>query len=275
MNPESIPDPFDCYELCVQSPRHIVAFLHAVHGNQPITLGEDFCGRAAVARYWCRFAARNGDAGRAICVDLDPAAIEGARAAAADAGILDRLELACRDATLATPNPGAADIIFVGNFSIGYIHTSARLVDYLRTCKRRLDLAHSGFGGGLFVCDTYGGAGAFKLGGLTRTHPSRAREIIRYHWVHESADPLTGTVENSISFQVVLDGEIIREYPRAFTYRWRLWSIHELREAMLEAGFAETGVYKDVDLAPGESPMPITDRSELGDDWIVLISARA
>lgn len=265
-----LPDPFDCYELCVQSPRHVVAFLHAVHGNQPIILREDFCGRAAVSRHWCRQAIKAGDAGRAIAVDLDPAAIAGARERAAADAVADRIRFIQTDATRAEAGLNPADIIFVGNFSIGYIHARARLVDYLKACKARLDQAH-----GVFVCDTYGGAAAFRLGGLTRTHPSRGRESIRYHWVHESADPLTGIVENNISFQVVLDGEIIREYPRAFTYRWRLWSIHELREAMQEAGFRESSVYKDVNIAPAESPVPVSDPRELGEDWIVLIAARA
>ena len=127
----------------------------------------------------------------------------------------------------------------------------------------------------MFVCDTYGGAGAFKLGGMTRLHPSRGRDMIRYHWVHESADPLTGMVENSINFRVERDGEVVQEWPRAFVYRWRLWSIAELREAMYEAGFGRTEVYKDVNIAPDQSAAPVTDPRELGDDWIVLVVGRA
>ena len=33
-------DRFDCYELCVQSPRHVAAFLRGVHGNEPVVLRD-------------------------------------------------------------------------------------------------------------------------------------------------------------------------------------------------------------------------------------------
>ena len=139
--------------------------------------------------------------------------------------------------------------------------------------RRPIARGNAGFGGGVFVCDTYGGASAFQLGSLTRKHPSRGREIIHYHWQHEEADPLTSMVTNSISFRVEVDGEIIQELPRAFVYRWRLWSIAELREAMTEAGFASTEVYTDCNIAPGQAPRPVAS-AELGPDWIALIAAR-
>lgn len=273
-------DRFDCYELCVQSPPHVAAFLLAVHGGEPEVLREDFCGTAAVSRAWCAARVRT-----AVAVDLDPEAIAKAHALAAAAGCEVRVRLALADTVQGDDQPGlrgaspGCDVVFVGNFSIGYIHTRAALVAYLRDCKRRLEQGPGGRArdrrGGVFVCDTYGGAGAFRLGGLTRTHPSRGREVVRYHWVHESADPLTGMVENSIGFRVELDGEVVQELPRAFVYRWRLWSIHELREAMAEAGFQQTAVYRDVNIAPGQAPEPVTDPRELGEDWIVLVVGQA
>lgn len=276
-------DRFDCYELCVQSPRHVAAFLRGVHGNEPVVLREDFCGTAALSRYWIRDAIRKGEPGRAVAIDLDRATLEKADHLARAEGVADRVRLVCADA-LAPNTPGmeraeaqrdaACDVVFVGNFSIGYIHGRAQLVEYLRRCKARLDLGQGGFGGGVFACDTYGGAGAFRLGGLSRLHPSRGREMIRYQWSHDAADSLTGIVENSIGFRIEIDGEVVREMPRAFVYRWRLWSIHELREAMMEAGFRETAVYKDVNIAPGQTPEPVHDARELGEDWIVLVVAR-
>ncbi|MFO0860956.1 MAG: class I SAM-dependent methyltransferase [Phycisphaerales bacterium] len=259
-------DRFDCYELCVQSPRHVAAFLRAVHGNHPLILREDFCGTAALSRRWLEDAARSGEHARAIAVDLDQQAIARARP-------VQGLDRVIGDSTDPSTGPAAADVIFVGNFSIGYLHTRESLVSYFRLSRDRLALGNGGFGGGILVCDTYGGASAFKLGSLTRKHPSRAREIIHYHWQHEEADPLTAMVTNSISFRVEADGEIVQELPRAFVYRWRLWSIAELREAMVEAGFASTEVYTDCNIAPGEMPRPVSS-DDLAEDWIVLIAAR-
>jgi hypothetical protein len=272
-------DRFDCYELCVQSPRRLSAFLAALHPGA-VTLREDFCGTAALSIRWIEDGRRAGEHRRAITIDLDPEPIAKGRDLARAAGVDDAIDWRCADALAAdapppdAPSDDADDVIFVGNFSIGYIHERTSLVTYLRASANRLRRGSSGFGGGWFVCDTYGGVSAFTLGGFERRHPSRGREFIRYHWCHDAADPLTGMVENSMSFRIELEGEIVREMPRAFAYRWRLWSIAELREAMREAGFVETHVYKDINVAPGESPAHVEDPRDLGEDWIVMIAGR-
>ncbi|CAG0968744.1 hypothetical protein PHYC_01125 [Phycisphaerales bacterium] len=260
-------DRFDCYELCVQSARHVVALLRGVHANEPLILREDFCGTAAVSRRWCE---ERQDT-RAVAVDLDADTIAKARSLI-DPAVAPRLQLLHADA-LTQPATDPADAVFVGNFSIGYIHSRPALLDYFRASRDRLSRGQNGFGGGILACDTYGGAGAFQIGGIERKHPSHARELIRYTWLHEQADPITAMVTNSISFRIEIDGEVIHELPRAFVYRWRLWSIAELRDAMLEAGFASVDVFKDVNLAPGETPVPV-GAGELAGDWIVLVVGR-
>lgn len=274
-------DPFDLYELCVQAPRYLDAFLRAVHGGDPLVLREDFCGSAANARRWCAEGAKRGDDSRAIGVDLDADALGRARVEAEKAGVAARLRLVQRDVLADAGGSAvggradeAADVIFVGNFSIGYIFERRTLVEYLARSRARLAAGAAGWGGGVFVCDTYGGARAFKLGGLERKHVGRRGEIVHYLWRHETADPMTGIVENSISFRVEVGGEVVQELPRAFTYRWRLWSIAELREAMGEAGFAATEVHKRLLVDPGERPEPVSDPSELGEDWIVCVVGR-
>jgi hypothetical protein len=265
-------DRHDCYELCVQSPRHVAAFLHALHPGA-IVLREDFCGTGSLAVRWIQEGLRIGDMRRSLAVDMDPDPLAKGRSAAASLNVTDQIQWRCEDA-LSTGPSEPADIIFVGNFSIGYIHDRKTLVRYFKACVQRLKLGNHGFGGGVFVCDTYGGATAFQLGGFERKHPSRGREIIRYQWMHESADPLTGMVENSISFRIELDGEIIHELPRAFTYRWRLWSLTELKDAMLDAGFVSTEIHRDVNVAPGETPMALAPGDELPADYIVLVVGR-
>lgn len=269
-------DRFDLYELCVQSPRHVSAFLRAVHGAGPLLLREDFCGTAAVSRRWIADLRKDGRHPRAVAVDMDARTLARAGAEAERAGVADALSLVRAD--VLDPNAhaadGPADVVFVGNFSIGYIHRRADLVGYLRRSRARLAGGNGGWGGGVFVCDTYGGASAFKLGGLERTHVGRRGEVVKYLWEHAEADPLTSMVTNTISFRLFKDGELVAEHPRAFTYRWRLWTIAELREAMAEAGYASSEVYKEVAVAPEERPRPVASPDELGEDWIVLLVGR-
>ncbi|MBY0309050.1 MAG: hypothetical protein K2Q09_09945, partial [Phycisphaerales bacterium] len=153
--------PHACYELSVQSPRHVCAFLRALHANQPLLLREDFCGAAAVSLRWVKDGANTGN--RATAIDLDAEAL--ARAAELAVRELppaarDRLALLRGDCTdpHAPAHDHGADAVFVGNFSIGYLHTRAALLDYLRRSHARCALGSSGLGGGVFVCDTYGGA---------------------------------------------------------------------------------------------------------------------
>lgn len=286
-----IPDRFECYELCVQSPRHVVGFLRALflaeNGSDPTILGEDFSGTCAVSRRWCK----ELSPARAICIDLDTDALAWARARAtftdddapdkkapeklAPGHPIDYVHADCFADAAPALRDSPCDVCFVGNFSIGYALDRATLVQYLARSRQRLLAARHGFSGGLFVCDTYGGAGAFALGGIERTHPGRRGEIIRYAWQHESADPTTAIVTNSISLRVERDGDIVAEYPRAFEYRWRLWSIAELREAMLDAGFERTSVYLEISLAPGDVPTPVSDPRQFKSDWIVLVAGVA
>ena len=256
----SIPpfDRFSLYELCVQSPDRMVPFLRAVHGGRPRVLREDFCGSGGVCRAW----AAQGPRSRAIGVDMDPEPLKRlrgvSRVRAVRADVLD-----C---------DARADIISATNFPIGYWHTRPDLLRYLKRTRSRLSK------GGVFICDTYGGASAFEPGSTRRDLWIQGGIRVRYTWEQREADPLTGLVLDVIHFRADRDGEVIADLPGAFTYHWRLWSIPELRDAMREAGFASTQVYAEladaVDSAGRLYVRPVSDPRELGRDYIVCIAAR-
>jgi hypothetical protein len=63
------------------------------------------------------------------------------------------------------------------------------------------------------------------------------------------------------------DGEIVED---AFVYRWRLWSAPELRDAMAEAGFEETGARAE--LFGAEPPRACLDSLE---GFITCVFGRA
>jgi hypothetical protein len=257
-----------------------------------MVLREDFCGSAALSRRWADEGVRRGENLRAVAVDIADECVERAVGMAKAENVLARVAIFRGDVLddthhwkfATTPSGGAdprsaidaaaPDVIFVGNFSIGYIHERAALVQYLRDSRAALMRGNAGFGGGIFVCDIYGGIGAYRIGQIHRTHPGRRGEIIHYTWSHDAADPVTAMVDNSISFRTEIDGEIVEERHRAFVYRWRLWSIAELREAMLEVGFAGVSVHIDANVAPGQVPQGVSSPEELGTDWIVLMVAR-
>lgn len=252
-------DKHDLYELCVQSPKDLVPLLRAIHGGDPRVLGEDFAGTAAVSHLWVE---REGCS--AVAVDYDEEAL-GRR------GEHPRIAKHLKD-VYAVDDP--CDLLFVGNFSIGYLHTRAELVAYLGHARDRL--AESG---GVFVCDTYGGESAYTIGGVHRAHPMAGGKLCRYTWEQHAADPTTGMVTNLIHFRVERAGVIEFELEDAFVYEWRLWSIPELRDAMADAGFGETQVYaKLADAVDDEGNayvMPVEDgEEELEESFIVLVAGR-
>lgn len=252
-------DKHDLYELCVQSPKDLVPLIRAIHGGDPHALGEDFSGSAALSHLWVQ-----RDACTAVAVDLDDKAL-GFR------GPHVRITKHHCDVHEASDQ---VDVLFVGNFSIGYLHTRAELIAYLRHVRTRLEESR-----GVFICDTYGGETAYTLGAVHRAHPMPGGKLCRYTWEQHEADPTTGMVTNLIHFRIERAGVIEEEMFDAFVYEWRLWSITELRDAMIESGFSRTDVYaKLADAVDDEGNAyvtPVEDASEeLEDSFIVLVAAR-
>ncbi|UYV13634.1 MAG: class I SAM-dependent methyltransferase [Phycisphaera sp.] len=257
----------DLYELCVQSPRHVVDLVRAIHGDEPTLLGEDFAGSGAVSRAWVGQSGRH----RAWCVDRDAETLSRCDGA-------DRIETRVGDVM---DEPASVDAIWVGNFSVGYHHDRASLLAYLKHVRARLKP------GGVFVCDTYGGETAYTIGEVHRFHPLPAEHApdgkggwrVRYTWEQREANPLTGMVTNALHFRIERAGFIDAEHIDAFVYHWRLWSVPELRDALLEAGFASSAVYGQLpDAVDGDGRpyiQPMDDTEEADDSFIVCVAARA
>ncbi|MCE7974498.1 MAG: class I SAM-dependent methyltransferase [Leptolyngbya sp. PLA1] len=266
--------PLDLYELCVQTPRTVVAMLRAAHGQLPLVLREDFCGTAAVSRRWVAEGLARGELARAVAADLDPPTIAHARAAASREGLAERIEFHTLDSIRAdVETTDDADVVYVGNFSLAEIHDEDLLIAYLKRSRRRLAMGNHGFGGGVFVCDMTGGPAAYRPLELTREHRTRAHETVRYLWRHEAGDASTHRVRNSISFHVTAaDGSTI-DLHRAFVYEWRLWPLDTLEHAFLRAGFKSFHLFPHVGLAPGQPATPIRP-ADLPLDWVCYVVGR-
>lgn len=252
-------DRFDLYELAVTSPVPLARFLRAVHGGRPRTLGEDFSGAAALSRAWVELDPEH----RAIAIDKDPTVI------AALASKVARLSEACakalvpiRSNVLRATHP--CDIVACTNFPICYWHTRPALLKYLKHARSRLNRR------GIFVADLYGGSDAFQTGKQT-VHFRQQGQRIEYTWEQRKADPISGRVQNAIHFR--LGGRAIRN---AFEYDWRLWSIPELSEALLESGFRKVEIYDSLgDAMDQHGNVMIQPAEDLDDPYVVYVVARA
>ena len=252
-------DRFDLYELCVTEPVRLARFLAAVHAGSPFTLREDFSGTGALARAWPGVIT----GGRSIAVDTDPEPLARCRGAPGVRTIVSDAAR-CR---------ASADLVVATNFPIGYWHDRPSLVRYLRTVRASLRP------GGVFVCDTYGGRDAMSRVTLTRRLRGPRGERIEQEWEQRDADPLTGMVTDVLHFRVKEAGasrdRVLRD---GFVYRWRLWSIPELRETMAEAGLPAVEVYDRLggalDGRGGLHVRPLEPGEELDENYVVYVAAR-
>jgi hypothetical protein len=255
------------YERAVQQPVATVTLIERVYtrlfGQTPTRLREDFAGTAAVAAAWVRLS----DEHRALAVERDEATARwAAERIDADLGerAVDAPVVAADVMDLVGPR---VDAVAALNFSLGEWHDRASLVRYLRHARRCLDRR------GVLVADLYGGRGAWVA-------PRRQRRWVtpddggafEYVWEQRTADAVRSRVRCAIHFEP----EKGRVMERAFAYDWRLWGVAELREAMREAGFAETAVWSsrgdnaadDADDADGVGPV---DRLHGGGDWVAYV----
>ncbi|MEO0513259.1 MAG: hypothetical protein AAF108_10245 [Planctomycetota bacterium] len=265
----------DLYDLCVQSPADLVPLLRAVHGGEPRVLVEHFAASARISRRWVE----TDHAGKAVAIDLD------AEVLSLTEGV-DRVRTVHADVLDAAALAGVrGDIVHAGNFSIGYHHDRPALVRYLGLVREQLEP------GGVFVCDTYGGESAFHIGSMERDCPIPAGFVpshgppsdlpagafVRYTWEQREADPLTGRVLDVLHFRVFDGHEVVHEVTDAFVYDWRLWSPPELRDAMLEVGFASVECYNELPDAvddDGRAYATPVDGEDLNESFIVCLAAR-
>jgi SAM-dependent methyltransferase len=218
------------YQASVQSPEAdcelFAEIYEQLRGVAPKLLREDFCGTALLSTTWCLADPSH----RAIGVDLDAPTLAWARARNIEPHaelIGDRLQLVEAD-VLEIADLEAADIIAALNFSFCIFKQRHALARYF-------ERAYQGLAeGGVLFLEMFGGTKA-----IDTDEEIRELDGFTYLWEQESFNPITNDILCHIHFEFP-DGSKIE---RAFTYRWRLWSIPELRDLLYEAGFRNVRIY--------------------------------
>ncbi len=222
-------------------------------------LREDFCGTANTACEWVR----RDRAHRAVGIDLDDEVLEWGELnniAQLDADQQARIELLREDVVETLPEP--ADIVLAMNFSYFLFNTRAAMLDYFRNVREGL------VEDGLFFLDAYGGYDAPR-----EIEEERECDGFTYVWEQASFNPIDSMMECRIHYQFP-DGSRIDD---AFTYRWRLWTLPELRELLGEAGFGQVTVYWEGTDQEKNEGNGIYQPAEVGDadpGWVCYIVAQ-
>lgn len=258
----STADRHELYELSVQDAEAEVDLIDQAwkerRGRLASTIREDFCGTAIAAMEWVKRRPDN----RAIAVDLDDEVLEWGRTRMSeriDERQRQRLTL-IRDNVL-TVETEPVDSVLAMNFSYYLFKTRAELLAYFKRAHAALKED------GLFLLDAYGGSEAFS-----EIEEDRHLDGFTYVWDQAVYNPVTGDAVNHIHF-LFPDGSKMK---KAFTYEWRVWTLPEIRELLIEAGFADVVVYwegEDEETGEGNGEWSVTTRGEACEGWIAYLVA--
>jgi hypothetical protein len=254
-------DLHDLYELSVQAVDVEVEFLDetfkALRGRSALSFREDFCGTASLACEWVRsHKDRTG-----VGVDIDKPTLDWGRTnrvAKLPKAAQARLELLQADVrSVETPR---VDIVAAFNFSYFIFKERAELTAYFASLRNSLN------DDGILFLDAFGGPD-----GITPQKEKTKHKGFTYIWDQAEYEPVTNRIVCHIHFKFP-DGSRLK---KAFTYDWRIYSLPELRDMLLDAGYSKVRVYWEGEDEDGE-PDGIYRESATGDAdpaWVSYIIA--
>jgi len=249
-------DKFDLYLRSVQEPGAEVDFIdrafRQTFGRRALLLREDFCAAAAVCCEWVRSAPGR----KAVGYDLDPQTLKwGEEHNLSKLTAAERKRVTLIQGDVRDKSKTKAEVIAAENFSFFIFKTRQSLRDYFKAAHANLAAK------GLLVTDMMGGGDCMKAdeidvrkmkvprgatpgiepskGVSTNGSPVYGKTSFKYVWEQATFNPIDhhGTYHIHFRFK---DGSEIK---RAFSYDWRLWTVPEVCEIMVEAGFKRADVY--------------------------------
>jgi SAM-dependent methyltransferase len=247
------------YEQSVQSVDSEVEFLRdtfrSVRKRPAVSLREDFCGTAAAACEWVAADEHH----TAVGVDIDPEVLAWGRqhnVSRLDRDARMRLKLIEDDVFKVQLDP--VDITVAFNFSYWIFNTRDKLRGYFESVRAGLNDE------GVFICDAFGGSEA-----LDEMEEETEHDGFTYVWEQATFDPVSHDMQCYIHFTFP-DGSSMK---RAFSYRWRFWTLPEIRELLFEAGFSDVTVYWDQSDEDDDSDYVPVERGDADPAWIAYIVA--
>ena len=249
------------YQASVQCAEAEIDFVDdtylALRKRRARILREDFCGTAAVACEWVRRRSTN----RAIGVDLDlDVQAWGRKHNVEPLGrAASKVQLINKNVMTLAPDP--VDVVLAMNFSYWTFRDRATLRRYFRRAHLAL------VADGLMILDAFGGSDAYR-----ELRERSELDGFTYIWDQASFDPINAEIRCHIHFSFP-DGSRIN---RAFSYHWRLWTIPEIRELLLEAGFAKVLVFwqgTDEETNEGNGVFEAVEKGDADPAWIAYLVA--
>ena len=260
----SVEKKYMLYEIAVQSPDDLIDKFECMYKNEnkrpARLLREDFCGTFQLS---CAWAQRHPD-NRVIALDLDPEPVEFGKKhnlSKLTEAEQENIELRLDDVRI--PSTPHADISIACNFSFFIFKDREKLTEYFKAVYE--SLAEDG----ILILETIGGPNFINAPFTEERKCSLKNGLIKkkftYYWEHRYFNPITHDGTYAIHFKYK-----DKKYEDVFVYDWRIWSIPEIKECMLDAGFKDCLIYWDETDEDGDftGTFSVVDEAINDDTWI-------
>lgn len=257
----SLEHKYDYYERSVQNPESEVEFMYdefkRIRGRSPMLFREDFCGTGAMSCNWVK----KGKNCEAFGLDLDPEPIEmGHVRHYSKLTPAQKKRMRYLQQNVLTAKTPAMDVVCAFNFSYFIFRTRHELLKYFKAARKTLNKQ------GIFFLDIFGGPESQKL-----VTDKRKVGNITYFWECQHFNPFT----HDCTFAIHFKDPKGKKHDNVFTYQWRFWTMPEIRDILIEAGFSKTVVYweGDDEDGNGNGVFAPSEEAENCDAWVCYIAA--
>ena len=253
-------DKHSLYERSVQCVEAEIDFIEETYTTlrkkKAVTLREDFCGTANTSCEWIRRRKTN----HAIGVDLDPEVLAWGKKnniSTLSPAQQERIVLLNDNVMAVKVDP--VDIVLAMNFSYWIFKDRPSMIGYFKKVYRGLQ------NDGIFFLDAFGGYEATRL-----MEESTDCGKFTYIWDQDQYNPINGHCTYKIHYKFK-DGSKLKN---AFIYEWRIWTLPELTEMLIEAGFKATIYWEGTDKNnEGNGVFTPATEGEADAGWVVYIVA--
>lgn len=252
---------YDLYIKAVQSPATDVIFYkkiyQAIRGKlkSDLTLREDFCGTGTISAEWIKLNKNY----KSVGLDLDPEPMDyGRQRFIKTLKPEQQKRISLLQKNVLDKDLPKSDIVAAVNFSYCLFKQRDLLKKYFQNVYNSLKP------GGIYIIDCFGGSQCFD-----EIIDHTKHKDFTYYWDQKGFDPLTSYAHFAIHFRYKN-----KMYKDVFTYDWRLWSIPEIREIMIEVGFQSTNIYWEGTTKKGEGDgiFSLVKVGEACESWIAYVA---
>ncbi len=224
---------YELYEASVQDPQYEVYFYRQVYRKyrkcEPYVLREDFAATFLNSVHWIK----QGQSFRSFAVDKAQKPLNYGlkkHSQCLTPNEMSRISIVRSD--VISVETEKVDIVGVANFSICYINERKALLQYF--CNARKQLKSNG----VMILDLLGGTESEDEDRENRKFKFNG-QWLTYHWEQKYFNPINRRTLYCIHYTLPNGKKI----SNVFKYPWRMWTITEITDAFIQAGFKKTIVY--------------------------------